>query len=271
MSRNLIQRIQWGARRCAVGFGVYAWGSAIVILCIGWAIILVLPAYPKSRTPRKLCRQMCRWLLRMTRLWPSVKGMEHLTTAMQQSREGQFGFLAASNHASYVDALVVAAVCPFDFGFVIKEEAASWPMVGRIIRKCGFLLVNRNEALRAATDGVQIAIELKEGRALHVFPEGTFTPESGLRPFQMGGFKAAVEMKSPILPFVLKGTRSVWRDGTWLPRPGSVEVNIRPLIWPQGQGWAEMVRLRDEVRREILAGCGEQPIEITLAGLPKDE
>jgi len=29
------------------------------------------------------------------------------------------------------------------------------------------------------------------------------------------------------------------------------------VLWPKGKGWSEALRLRDEARRAILAGCGE--------------
>ena len=226
--------------------------------------------YPKSRIPRKVLRWTCRLVLRLTGLSPKVEEAEHLASAIRQSREKQFTFLVASNHASFLDALIVGSVCPAEIGYVAKLEAASWPLVGRVIRKCGFVLINRNEASRAASDGEQISIQLKEGMPIHVFPEGTFTRESGLRPFQMGAFKSAVETGSPILPLSLRGTRAVFRDGTLLPRRGSVEAIFGPLIWPQGKGWPEMVRLREEVREEILKHCGERSLEIILAGPPRE-
>jgi 1-acyl-sn-glycerol-3-phosphate acyltransferase len=104
---------------------------------------------------------------------------------------------------------------------------------------------------------------------VHIFPEATFTPAAGLRPFQMGAFKSAVDAHCPILPVTLAGTRQVFRDGTWLPRHARVRVTVSPPIWPQGDSWGEMVRLRDTVREEFLKHCGESPLDLMLAGPPR--
>ncbi len=269
--QNWTRQAGLGFRRLAnVIFGIYAYLILIAFLALCWVMLVPIRTYPKSRLPRKVLRWTCRIALRLTGLFPKVTGAEHLATVIRQSQEEHSTFLVVSNHASYVDPLIVASVCPAEIGYVAKLEAASWPMIGRIIRKCGFVLIDRNEASRAASDGEQIALQLKEGSPIHVFPEGTFTPESGLRPFQMGAFKSAVETGLPILPLSIKGTRAVFRDGTLFPRPGSVEAIFGPLFWPQGKGWPEMVRLREGVRKDILKYCGERSIEIILAGPPRE-
>jgi 1-acyl-sn-glycerol-3-phosphate acyltransferase len=174
-----------------------------------------------------------------------------------------------SNHASYLDVLVVAAVCPAPICFVSKSEAASWPLVGTFIRKCDYLTVSREDALHATADGEGIAKRLQFGEMVHVFPEGTFTPQNGVRPFQMGAFKSAVETGCPILPLALCGTRKILRDGAWLPRPGKVGVVARPAINPSGQSWRSVVELRDAVRSEILKHCGEGAFDAVVAGAPR--
>jgi len=100
-----------------------------------------------------------------------------------------------------------------------------------------------------------------------VFPEGTFTGEDGVRPFQLGAFKAAVATGVPIIPVSLAGTRRFLRDGTYLPRPTDVTITIHPPIYPQvasnasdhaeSSGWHELIRLRDATREAIGQDSGE--------------
>jgi 1-acyl-sn-glycerol-3-phosphate acyltransferase len=93
-----------------------------------------------------------------------------------------------------------------------------------------------------------------------VFPEGTFTKEDGIRPFQLGAFKAAVAAGVPIIPVSLAGTRKFLRDRTYLPRPTSVTITLSAPIYPrvedaQAEGgdsdWHELIRLRDQTREAI--------------------
>ena len=44
---------------------------------------------------------------------------------------------------------------------------------------------------------------------------------------------------------------------TWFPRRGAVAVTVGAPLSPEGEGWAEAVRLRDAARAAILPHCGE--------------
>jgi len=93
-----------------------------------------------------------------------------------------------------------------------------------------------------------------------IYPEGTFTSMTGIRPFQLGTFKAAVDMQRPICPVAVRGARQILRDKTRLPRPGRVTVSFGPLVVPDpsaGNDWHEIVRLRDATREIIANGTGE--------------
>jgi 1-acyl-sn-glycerol-3-phosphate acyltransferase len=108
---------------------------------------------------------------------------------------------------------------------------------------------------------------LRNGESVFVFPEGTFTKEDGVRPFQLGAFKAAAATGVPIVPVALAGTRKILRDGSYLPRPGNVTITVLPPIYPQaagdaaesgeGSGWHELIRLRDATRGAIVKYSGE--------------
>ena len=68
---------------------------------------------------------------------------------------------------------------------------------------------------------------------------------------------SAAEAGAPVAPLALRGTRSVLRDGQWLPRWGAIHVSIGVPRMPTGADWRSAIRLRDSVRAEILRGCGE--------------
>jgi len=103
--------------------------------------------------------------------------------------------------------------------------------------------------------------QVQQGRSLVIFPEGTFTRITGLRTFRMGAFATAVQAGKPVIPVTLRGTRSILRAATWYPRHGAVSVNISEPVFPRDSGWNEVIRLRDEVRAEILHHCGEPDLE----------
>jgi fatty-acyl-CoA synthase len=102
---------------------------------------------------------------------------------------------------------------------------------------------------------------LRRGESVFVFPEGTFTAQSGVRPFHLGAFKAATAAQRAIVPIALAGTRRVLRDGAWLPRPGRIAITICPAIAPASttEDWQQIVRVRDSAR-EIISHFAREPL-----------
>ena len=89
------------------------------------------------------------------------------------------------------------------------------------------------------------------------FPEGTFTRRAGLSGFYLGAFKVAAQAKLPVVPGILRGTRSMLRSDQWFPRWSPISVTIERPIEPNGTELGDVVQMRDTARSVILAGCGE--------------
>jgi 1-acyl-sn-glycerol-3-phosphate acyltransferase len=100
---------------------------------------------------------------------------------------------------------------------------------------------------------------LARGRSVIIFPEGTFTSGTGLRPFHLGAFEIAVASGAPVIPLTLRGTRSVLRDGQRLPRRLPVEAVVGAALTAQAgeHAFDAAVRLRDATRAQVLHHCGE--------------
>ena len=251
-----------------VFYGVYAWMAVAAIGIPGWLIIQLVPKSMGSHCARRIFRQLCRWALYLTGLRPKVEGEASLNEAVEWSETFR-ALVLVSNHSSYLDVLVLGAALPLDFRFVVKSDAASWPIVGTFIKRCDFVPVWRNDPSRATDDLERVGKYLSRGQSIHIFPEGTFTRASGIRPFQMGALKLAVETACPILPITLQGMREVLRDGDWLPKRYPIRVTVGAMLHPGCKGTQEQVRLRDAVRQEFLLHCGEGSLELILAGPPR--
>jgi 1-acyl-sn-glycerol-3-phosphate acyltransferase len=103
----------------------------------------------------------------------------------------------------------------------------------------------------------ELAEAARHGTSLILFPEGTFSRHTGLRPFRTGAFFAAAHAGIPVVPVALRGVRSVLRDGTWYPRRSPITVTFAAPLPPEGNDWNAAVRLRERARAEILQHCGE--------------
>jgi fatty-acyl-CoA synthase len=248
--RNSFGRV--AKRAIELLYGVYALAVLVVFLIPLWAVISVT-LDPKRAAG--MLHSTVRAMLRVAGIRVRVKNGELLS---QLAESGPWIF--APNHSSYIDILAMLAHLPASVRFVVKGEALEMPIFGRIARRTGQLTFNRSDPQARIQQAQEIDATLKRGESVVIYPEGTFTAVAGVRPFQLGAFKAAVDTQRPICPVTTRGARQILRDKTYLPRPGSVTMIFGPLVLPQrGQsdGWPEIVRLRDATREIIARNSGE--------------
>ena len=168
--------------------------------------------------------------------------------------------MLAFNHSSYMDALVLAAVLPGEPLYVAKRELAGQSFAGPFLRRLGALFVERYDVGGSLADTEAIIAAARQGRNMVYFPEGTFTRRPGLSGFYLGAFKVAAEADLPVLPGIIRGTRSMLRSNQWFPRWTPVSVQIEDAVSPCGTDFPSLLKLRDHVRNVILAHCGEPDI-----------
>jgi fatty-acyl-CoA synthase len=187
-----------------------------------------------------------------------VEGREHL--------QGAKPCVIVANHTSYADVLLLMAALGVDYRFVAKIEVMRMPLIGTFMRKLGHLAFDRSDPRSRRGVAAQIESQLRAGESVFIFPEGTFTAHEGVRPFQLGAFKAAAATGCPVVPIAVRGMRQFMRDGSWLPRRARITIKILPPLKPSSassaasakSGWQEMVRMRDTARSEIANAAGER-------------
>jgi 1-acyl-sn-glycerol-3-phosphate acyltransferase len=154
-----------------------------------------------------------------------------------------------------------AAALPGEPAIVAKRELAQQLVAGPILRQLGTPFVERYDVSSSVADAATLGRLTRDGRLLIFFPEGTFTRRAGLSGFYLGAFKVAAEADLPILPGIIKGTRTVLRSDQWFSRNSAISIEISDPVLPSGADFQSIVRLRDEVRQLMLARCGEPDLE----------
>ncbi len=236
-----------------------AWRLAGTALFSAWAWLLAASLAPvlwialaATRTPagaRRVTRAMARLLLALAGCRVRLEGGDPSSLPAPA--------VLVANHASYLDVVVLLAVLPPHVRFAAKARLATYPVLGLLIRRTGYVQVQRGTTAAAEA----FAQTLREGESLVLFPEGTFMRAPGTLPFRLGAFQAAVDTRTPIVPLAITGTRDVWPDGTLLMRRGALTVTVGAPIDPEEGGWPEMVRLRDATRAWIAGRTGEAEVD----------
>ncbi len=224
-------------------YGIWAWSMFGLAALPAVAGILLLPGIERRWRFAAVLARASAWACGIPL---RVDGLQHMATPT----------VLVANHASYVDAIVLAALLPWPVSFVAKQELAGHGLAGPLLRRLGTVFVERFDA-RQGVDDVRRLSALAAGRPLFFFAEGTFTRRPGLRPFRLGAFQVAAQNRLSVTPVALNGSRELLPDGSWLPRRVPLRIVIGAPIVPQGDGWSAALRLRDAARAAILADCGE--------------
>lgn len=227
-------------------YGIYA--AAILL---GLVLVLLAPVMmvlPTLRLRRRAGRIGMRVGMALAGLPFRVRGIRHLPAVP---------CIVVSNHASYLDGLLMTAALPEHFTFVVQHGAARWPWFGLVIRRMGVTFVNRSDSRQGARQTRGLIRRLAEGESLAVFPEGGFARPPGLRPFRKGAFMIAAHANAPVVPAVIRGTRAILGEGQRLPRWGRVEIELFAPLAPQGDHRHAVAELRDRARAVVLRHCGE--------------
>ncbi|HEX7181644.1 MAG TPA: AMP-binding protein [Thermoanaerobaculia bacterium] len=222
------------------------WGAFGLVAPFFWLLFAVTPGLARRR---RLARQVGRALAALTGTKLQSEGLEALS--------GPGPRIVAANHQSYLDGFVLTAVLPPDFAFVAKRELEERFIARVFLRRLGTVFVERFEAGQGMEEARKLLEALRNGQSVVIFPEGTFHRAPGLLPFRMGAFLVAAEAGVPVVPVTIRGTRSMLRGDDFFPRRGTATVVAAPPVSPSGTDWQAAVRLRDDVRSEILARCGE--------------
>ncbi|HEX4883287.1 MAG TPA: AMP-binding protein, partial [Casimicrobiaceae bacterium] len=228
MARLGVQAARASSRRGAgallrTAYGAYAWSVALGFALLALPVIVLAPALHRRL---RIARASARLLLRACGIRLSVDGTWTLSP-------GQAAVIVV-NHASYADALVVLATVPCSAQFVAKREFVHAPLFGALLRRLGTRFVERSDPEGGIEDARGVLDVVQAGATVAFFPEGTFSRRPGLAAFRLGAFSVSAAAGVPVVPVTLQGTRSLLREGRWLPNRGPVAVRLGVPVVPDG-------------------------------------
>ncbi len=111
--------------------------------------------------------------------------------------------LLTGNHQGTLDAFVYLYANPIPTTSVSKIEGKKIPVLSDWYDALEFIYFDRSNLRDAVRMVKEVTEQLKNGRNVTVFPEGTRSKSQHMTEFKPGAFKAAFQAKAAIQPFAL--------------------------------------------------------------------
>jgi 1-acyl-sn-glycerol-3-phosphate acyltransferase len=140
---------------------------------------------------------------------------------------GEGALMAAANHVSACDAIIMQLVIQRPLCFMSKAELFRNPLFAWFLNQIGSFSVKRGEFDRQAILNAKGVLDA--GQALMMFPEGTRTFGKGMVEARTGTAYLAMRNRCPIIPVSISGAERILKNGL---RRAKVQVAFGEPIQP---------------------------------------
>jgi 1-acyl-sn-glycerol-3-phosphate acyltransferase len=221
----------------------------MIFICIVISLYLIVVGIPvltycrlkgDPRLALRLTKLLDRIILFLAGITIEVEGAEKISN--------QRGYVYVGNHRSFVDVTATFLVLPGDLRFLAKKEVYKIPLVGFALRTMGIIEVDRSNPDAAAKSIDRAVAEIRSGRSVVLFPEGTRSRNPHLLPFKKGAFVLAIKAKAPVVPITLLGMAELLRPDTLFLYPGRVKILIHEPIATEQLDLEDRTELLDQAR-----------------------
>lgn len=198
----------------------FAFGNSIQSLFLIVALLnTIVGVFIFNRVP-EYTLQMVAWILMHTIYRIGKHDLDHIP------KEG--AAVLVCNHVSFVDPVVIGAVCPRPMRFVMYHKIYNTPIGHSFFKHAGAIpiapLKEDPELLQQAYD--TIAEALDNGELVCIFPEGGLTPDGAIQELKPGIERILDRTPVPVVPMALSG---LW--GTWFSRYKGRAMKGWPRNW----------------------------------------
>ena len=239
---------------------------------IAWGCIQVALFFKREGRPgrQRRVRAWSRQCMKVCGVKLSVHGAERFF-----NQGGQF---MVANHISWLDIFAVNSI--HAVRFVAKEEVRAWPAIGWLAACAETVFIKRGNR-RSSQQVREILLQiLAENDYAVVFPEGTSTDGTELKPFKSNLFETAVESGQTVWPLAVYypnpdgspntamaycGDLSLWQSFCQIlpQRRSEVAVYFLEPIAPQGKTRQQLCEAAQTAIAAKLAQLqGKTPAEI---------
>ena len=230
----------------SVGFFVL-WAALYLLfaLILGAICNIKKVEYDPDPVFQWIARETMKYILFFCNASVKVEGLEKIPKDQK--------CLIVANHLSNYDPISIMTHVPLKpLIFISKPENFNLPVAGGIIRKAGFMAIDRDHVKNAIITINAAAEKIKTGQtSVFIFPEGTRNrTDEKLLEFKNGAFKIATKAKCPLVVLALKNTNLVKKRTPF--RHTTIIMKVVDVIPAERVAAMKTAELSEEVREKIL-------------------
>lgn len=152
-------------------------------------------------------------------------------------------YVFVANHQGAFDIFSIYGYLGHQFRWMMKKSLEKIPLVGYSCKVSGHIFVDNSNPAAVRATMATAEKRLAGGMSVVVFPEGSRTLDGHMHAFRRGAYTLAIEFGLPVVPVTIDGAYDVMRRGTWLPRPGHINITIHQPIEAPANGKHELSEL----------------------------
>lgn len=201
-----------------IGFGL---GGAL----LSW-VVLPLASCDWNRVRRqKRCQRLVQITFVLFHDYMRVTGLVAFDPRRAPQPLPKGAFVLVTNHPTLID--VTALIAAYgELCVVAKSSLFVNPLIGVLLRLCGHIEGHKAELGEPSSVVAQAVDRLHSGQRVLMFPEGSRSPETGMRRFHAGAFATAVQAGAPVLPAIIRAQPpGLMKGQAWY------DIPTRPIEW----------------------------------------
>lgn len=167
------------------------------------------------------------------------------------------GCILISNHPTWLDPPLIAAVCPRAIRIVAKERLFHLPVIRLFLRGLGCIPVKDDPQTGKPTADLSVWRRmikvLKSGEVLLIYPEGGRSDRGKVRDFEGGAAILAGKAQVPIVPMAICGAYEAWPEERVVPRPHPICIRIgAPVVVQPSKDRRNETDWSEELRNRVV-------------------
>ncbi len=227
----------------ALVFNIVFYLNLTIQMLVQTPLYFLLPRRGALVIVKNWCRSSNWWHRLIVGTSYKVTGLEHIPDG---------GCIIAIKHQSMWEFYAILPLFD-DPAYVLKRELMWIPLFGWYVAKTRMIPINRGKRSKAMRDMTrQAAKEIKQGRQILIYPEGTRRAPGAEPAYKYGIAHMYKELNCPVLPIALN-SGLYWPRRKFMRYPGTIRVNILEPIMPG----LDTETFQTELQKRIETSCLE--------------